>query len=489
MKNIIIIGSGIGGLAAGNLLAKNGHKVTIFESNSTPGGYVGGFKRKNFYFESGIHSFLMSGSIFKFLKKIDVQDKVQFIKQESFRFISSDFDAVIGSYEDFKSMLFNAYPKENSNLRKYFQAMDSMYAIYPILFSNNFSVKKIIYALKFLLLFMQYGNCTIDSFIKRYFSKNSPVYRFFRSFVIYPDQIVPITAGGFWFLFKDHWTVRGGMQTFTNVIIDKFISRGGILKLRSSVNNILVKNNRAIGVMSNDVEYKADIVISACDYKETFLKLIATNTVSKVFLDKVTVSKVCRSFFVVYIGLSIPNETLHAIMKTVQIQCYDVYADNNDIDGKEYFNHCKFYMDSPSLENHNLAPHGKSSIMIHTPASYNWMNTWGNGNQEDYRKLKNSVTEILIERASVIIPDLTHYIEYKDAATPLTFERYTSNSNGATNAWSWKPNEKYYNSPISAHVVTPIKNLLIGSSWAVQLGGVPYAIKAGEMCAKIIGKD
>ena len=34
MKNIIIIGSGIGGLVAGNLLAKKGHKVTIFEAHS-----------------------------------------------------------------------------------------------------------------------------------------------------------------------------------------------------------------------------------------------------------------------------------------------------------------------------------------------------------------------------------------------------------------------------------------------------------------------
>ncbi len=37
MKNIAIIGSGIGGLTAGNLLAKKGHKVTIFEAQKTPG--------------------------------------------------------------------------------------------------------------------------------------------------------------------------------------------------------------------------------------------------------------------------------------------------------------------------------------------------------------------------------------------------------------------------------------------------------------------
>lgn len=53
MKNVIIIGSGIGGLTAGNLLAKKGYKVTIFEAHSMSGGYTAGFYRKGFYFESG----------------------------------------------------------------------------------------------------------------------------------------------------------------------------------------------------------------------------------------------------------------------------------------------------------------------------------------------------------------------------------------------------------------------------------------------------
>lgn len=43
MKKVIIIGVGIGGLIAGNLLAKKGHKVTIFESHNMPGGYTAGF--------------------------------------------------------------------------------------------------------------------------------------------------------------------------------------------------------------------------------------------------------------------------------------------------------------------------------------------------------------------------------------------------------------------------------------------------------------
>ena len=81
MKNVIIIGSGIGGLIAGNLLAKKGHKVTIFEAHSMPGGYTAGFYRKGYYFESGTLSFEASASVFKAMKDIGVFEKIDFVKQ------------------------------------------------------------------------------------------------------------------------------------------------------------------------------------------------------------------------------------------------------------------------------------------------------------------------------------------------------------------------------------------------------------------------
>ena len=78
MSTIAIIGSGMGGLVVGNLLAKEGHNVTIFESHVTPGGYTSGFWRKGFYFESGTLSFESSEAVFKVMKDIGVYDKIQF---------------------------------------------------------------------------------------------------------------------------------------------------------------------------------------------------------------------------------------------------------------------------------------------------------------------------------------------------------------------------------------------------------------------------
>jgi phytoene dehydrogenase-like protein len=81
MKRIVIIGAGIDGLTAGNLLAKNGHKTVVFEKHATPGGYTAGFRRNGFYFESGTLSFESSAAVFKIMKEIGVFDKIMFVRQ------------------------------------------------------------------------------------------------------------------------------------------------------------------------------------------------------------------------------------------------------------------------------------------------------------------------------------------------------------------------------------------------------------------------
>ena len=110
-KSVIIIGSGFGGLIAGNLLAKKGHDVTIFESHTAPGGYTAGFYRKGFYFESGTLSFEASASIFKAMKDIGVFDDIAFSK-ETIRWVSKYFDSIPHSYYDFKKMVYEAFADE-----------------------------------------------------------------------------------------------------------------------------------------------------------------------------------------------------------------------------------------------------------------------------------------------------------------------------------------------------------------------------------------
>ena len=141
---------------------------------------------------------------------------------------------------------------------------------------------------------------------------------------------------------------------------------------------------------------------------------------------------------------------------------------------------------SPSMVNSKHALYGKSSLMLQTMVPYHWMNNWGGGDKDVYGQLKGKAMEAMIDSASRLIPGLKECIEYKEGATPLTYEKFTYNTDGASSAWSWNPEKRFYKDTMSVKVETPVKNLYIGSCWAMQIGGVPGALAAAYQCAKKI---
>ncbi|MCP9838387.1 NAD(P)-binding protein [Cyanobium sp. N.Huapi 1H5] len=53
MSDLIVVGSGLGGLCAGAIAARHGLEVLVLEAHTTPGGAAHGFRRGPFHFESG----------------------------------------------------------------------------------------------------------------------------------------------------------------------------------------------------------------------------------------------------------------------------------------------------------------------------------------------------------------------------------------------------------------------------------------------------
>ena len=87
MKNITIIGAGLGGLTAGALLAKEGHSVTILEQHNIVGGCATTFERGDFTCEVGLHE--MDGVytnplVVNIFKKLRVYESVEFVKPDEF---------------------------------------------------------------------------------------------------------------------------------------------------------------------------------------------------------------------------------------------------------------------------------------------------------------------------------------------------------------------------------------------------------------------
>jgi phytoene dehydrogenase-like protein len=490
MSTVAVIGAGMGGLVAGNLLAKKGHKVTIFELHTAPGGYAAGFWKKGFYFESGTLSFESSSRVFQVMKDIGVYNKIPFTRQYG-RWVFPGLDSVVHSYDELKAALLEAFPAEKEKLDRYFAEVDRMCrallaARKPgnVLEAIGFPIK----LARLIRLFQKYAKTTLPEFTAIYFDRDSSLYRLLKD-IGYPEMGAAILGGAVLSFFEDYWTVKTGMQSWSDVLAENFKSLGGELRLRAKVDKIITQNGAAVGVGCGGKEYRADYVLSAGDYKKTFLRLLDNQSLIPLTLkQKIESAPVSEGFFTVYLGLDIPQEKMKDYLKIPHVY----YSEDNpeaDIHNSEdgnYFEKAWLMLYSPSLLNPDLAPPGKSSLMIQAMAPHKWLNNWGGGDLDVYRQLKDKVKSALIDKASALIPDLRNRIEFEDAATPLTYERYTHNTDGASSAWSWNPRKKFHKSIMQAQIRTPIKNLFISSCWSVQIGGVPSAIEAALQCAKRI---
>jgi phytoene dehydrogenase-like protein len=495
VKNVIIIGSGIGGLVAGNLLAKRGHKVTIFEAHFMPGGYTAGFYRKGYYFESGTVVFEASASIFKAMKDIGVFERIDFVKP-GMRFVSGDFDATPRDYDEYKKSVYDRFPSDKEKLDMIFSELDKIVSLMgtmnkpmPYLYSGLEMLVSILPYIfsgpKLMKLAKQYGSITSSEFASRYFKKDSKLFKLFSGFG-YPDMPAMMVGSALSGLFTELWTVKDGMQSWADVLAENFREQGGDLKLKSYVDKIITKNGAVVGVSCKNIIYGADYVISAGDYKKTFLKLIDDKSlIPQTLRNNIVRASISEGYYTVYLGLNMSNEKLGKYMKVPHVFVFDSKpgCDTYNSEDREFFSKASAELYSPSMVNSKLAPKGKSSLMLLTKVPYRWMNNWGDGDKKVYGQLKKKSMDALIESISRLIPGLKDCIEYKDAATPLTYERFTQNTDGASTAWSWNPKKAFYKSGMSVNIETPVKNLYIGSCWAMQMGGVPGALSAAYQCA------
>ncbi len=492
MKKIAIIGSGMGGLTAANLLARKGHKVTLFEAHTSPGGYTAGFRRQGFYFESGTVSFESSDVIFPIMKEIGVFDKVEFVRQKM-GLITGEMNGVCSSYEDVKRLVREAYPGEKENLDRYFAAADEMIRSMFAVMRPKGLAAYLAYPfnlVRFIALYRKYSEMTTTDFAARCFGRDSVLFRFFKD-LAYPDMSAALIGPAFVTFFDDYWTVRSGLQSWADALADNFRSLGGELKLSSRVDKIITKDGAAIGVESRGEFHPADWVISAADYKKTFLEWLDDRSLlPDAFREKVARAAVSEGIATVYLGLNIPPAEMGKWLKAPHVTYHDNLADADvrvAANDPEFFRKVSIGLYSPSLHDPGLAPQGKSGLMIHAISPYRWMDNWGGADKQKYEELKERVIQALIAKASAVIPDLAARIEFSDLATPRTFERYTGNTDGATSAWSWNPKNKFYKNMMSVTIDTPVRNLLIGSCWSCQIGGVPSAVGAARKCAQKIG--
>lgn len=499
----IIIGSGIGGLSCANFLSRQGKKVLVLEQHITPGGYVCGFKRKGYYFDGANTSFSSHGIVFPTLKDLEIDLKLNFkLHENSLSVPGIKFKTTYKDFATFRNSLASNFAYEK-NINKYLEIIEDFFNFFRVIekypvpiihfglrrFLATLTYSKVLFEkgiFKIIGSLMKYGRMSCEQFAGTFFSKGSDAYNFFSNYGN-PRQSAMVLGAMISEFINDKWYPEHGEQYFANELVKKDEELGAEFKYKTLVTKIITKNGRAIGVKTNNGDYYAKNIISDADYRMTFNKLLdKPELLPDKFKERLNNAWLSEPIFTVYIGARYTPEEIRKMIDGNHIFFTPELKPRHfseEVNKPDFFKYTGQSIFVPSMISPDIAPKGCSSIIVQCFCPNKWMNNWGKGNKDEYKRLKEIATSDIMENVRKVFPDIDGRIDVLEAATPVTYERYSFNSDGAFSAWSWETGKSFFKD-LNVHIETPVKNLYCCSDWCYKLGGMVGALVAAKMIAQ-----
>ncbi|MHA2130848.1 MAG: phytoene desaturase family protein [Promethearchaeota archaeon] len=510
----IIIGAGMGGLAAGNILVKQGYRVLIVEKHFNPGGYCTNFKRKNYTFDSSLHMLNgceEGGMIHNVLKKFGAENSIEFIKlKELFHWKCSQNDLeliVAPKIDEFIKQLTELFPNEAKNIKKFYKKYLKVYK-FMISWTKKGIIGRISIFIRYFMSFIHFVkilNKTVseilDPYIRDTNCKNL-ITILGGFFGLGPDEMSAsiFIAGIFSYYLEGAYYPKGGSGTFSQSLADIYTSNGGDLKLSTEVIRIDLLKKLYSGVTVSDnsgkkISYTCRTIIANCDITEVVTRLCPQDTFPQRYQEKILNRRPGFSAVCIYIGI---NLDLNAKgFKDYELWITRSIKEQTTEELREIARNLRFsQFPSTAISIYSnidpsCCPIGKtvlSSIYYALPEPFiKAIEKDGGKRGENYKKLKSNVEEEFIETLESVlnIPDLRKFIEVIEIATPITLNRYTSNRNGSFIGWEMTPDQMMLK---QIPQKTPIPNLFLAGAWTMPAGGVATVLYSGDTCSVLVDK-
>lgn len=487
--DIAIIGAGMGGLACGAMLAKKGLSVLVAEQHFKPGGYCTSFKRKGFHFDVGlgwINGAERGGIISNTLQELDLENEIEFIELDpALGVVGSDYNLPMIPFESHIDEWKKMFPGEEKNLDAFARECKALVSEITALgetapdllgFGGKMWLMK-----KFLFnspTLKKYGKKTFKEAVDESFE--DPKLKVILGSFFPPDVGAP---GLMVFGLSICQYPKGGFQALADVFAKGVIKHRGKLVFKTMVTKILIEKGKAVGVELEDgTKIHSRYVVSNVDAKQTFFKLVGKQHLNRKYIKGLEEPLFMPPDFLISLGVDMDLKAMGfdgvAILYNRSDSIDDIFSGDPD--------KCSLAIGMPSFCDPSHAPEGMATVQISALFPYNHKNYWkrekDGARGEEYKKLKETVANKLISAAEEVIPELSKHIVCKDIATPLTFERYTLNSEGAM-GWFPSPGSKERSQK------TPIKNLYQAGHWTFPGSGIDSVISSGRNAAQLVLKD
>lgn len=487
-KKIIIIGAGISGLTAGIYALDNGYDVEIFEKHSIPGGECTGWYRKGLYIDGCAHWIVGTNKssllhpLFLYIGAFDDNTKIYDTEYFTKYDINGEIFTFYSDLDKLEKELLRVGPEDEKQIRKFIKNIRRYQMIKPpvnkpVSCMNLFELIK--YGCSFipiLTLYLKASNTNMEDLIKKY---KSPIIR---------EALHRIFAGdynlnSFYYTLQslsmnDAGMVEGGSLNMINNVKEKFLSKGGKLRLSTPVKKILIKDGVAQGIiLEDDRRIYSDYIISSCDVHHTFFNLLENKYTPNSYLKSFTNIKDYPLSAECMISLKVKTN-VDSLPKMFNI-------------GIEPFSIQNTFVDNISIRNHafdkklsNERSETLFTVGINVDDSvYDYFN---NMERLEYKKEKRILGERIRMEIIKYLKLKDEDIELIDVTTPLTYERYLNAYRGSYMSFITTKKSKYL---MHKQSVKNVKNLYISGQWIMPPGGLPIALFTGKHAVYLITKE
>jgi len=449
--DVIVIGSGIGGLVTASQLAAKGAKTLVLERYLIPGGSGGSFRREGYTFDVGAsmifgfgdrgHTNLLTRALADVGQPCDtVPDPAQL----EYHLPGGLNVAVDRDYEAFIARLSALFPHEAKGIRAFYdtcwQVFNCLDAMPLLSLEDPAYLAKVFFKAPLACLGLarwlpfNVGDVARQHIQDEQLLKLIDMECFCWS--VMPADLTPMINAGMVFSDRHAGGInypKGGVGVIAEKLVAGLESHGGAIRYKARVTKVLIESGQAVGVrLANGEEIRARRVVSNATRWDTFETLQESRDVqrprSAALVDAAHTPKAettwrrrykpSPSFLSLHLGVeaSVVPEGFH---------CHHLLLDDwAEMESEQGV----VFVSIPTLLDPSLAPEGRHIVHTFTPSD---IQAWTKLSPAEYKAKKSADAARLVQRLEAILPGLGAGIRHQEIGTPRTHRRFLGRMGGS----------------------------------------------------------